>query len=139
MQIKKLASGLKLVSSDNLQDILTGMGITPDFESSDAVLRYIHRKADDADIYFISNQQGKPVSTECTFRVAGKQPELWDPVSGQMRDAIAFRETTDGRTTVPLELSARGSIFVVFRKALASGCLIAKTNFLKLSVVSRVI
>ncbi|MCX7005781.1 MAG: glycoside hydrolase, partial [Kiritimatiellaeota bacterium] len=45
----------------------------------------------------------------------GKQPELWDPVTGTIRDAAAFRQE-NGRTTVPLEFNPRESVFVVFRR-----------------------
>jgi hypothetical protein len=47
--------------------------------------------------------------------VGGKQPELWDPVTGEIRDAVAFRQE-DRRTTVPLDFNPRGSVFVVFRR-----------------------
>jgi hypothetical protein len=51
--------------------------------------------------------------------VAGKQPELWNPVTGEIRDAVAFHQE-DGRTTVPLEFNPRESVFVVFRKPIAT-------------------
>ena len=76
---------------------------------------WIHRRTDDADIYFLSNQQPQGISGDVTFRIAGKQPELWDAVSGRHRDAAAFTQR-DGRTTVPLEFPPYGSLFVVFRK-----------------------
>ncbi len=117
--VKKLASKMQLVASDNLQDTLTGLGIAADFKSSDVSLHYIHRRSDDADIYFISNQQSKPVSTECTFRVTGKQPEIWDAVTGEVRNATAF-EIADDRCTLPLKFAERGSLFVVFRKPVKS-------------------
>jgi len=129
-QIKKLASKLKLVTSDNLQDTLNGLGIAADFKSSDASLHYIHRRTDDADVYFISNQQSKPVSAQCTFRVSGKQPEIWDVVTGEVRDASAFK-IAGGHCTLPLEFAERGSLFVVFRKPVKTIKGTAIANFAK--------
>jgi hypothetical protein len=95
------------------------LGIPPDFESaglSDAgELDWIHRRAGDVDIYFVASRWDAKEKAACTFRVAGKQPELWDPVTGEIRDAVAFRQE-GGRTTVPLEFNPRESVFVVFRR-----------------------
>jgi len=105
-----------------LQEILRADGIKPDFQfvstQKGAQIDYIHRRTRDAEIYFVSNQLSRPEKAQCTFRVARRQPELWDVVTGRMRNAVAFKQTNDGRTTVPLELPPRGSVFVVFRKAI---------------------
>jgi hypothetical protein len=101
----------------------TGSGQSPnlptDFEYAgrdrDAFLDFIHRRDGDADIYFIANRLDRDEIARCTFRISGRQPELWDPVSGAMRDAAAFTQVS-GRTTVPLEFAPYGSIFVIFRK-----------------------
>ena len=55
---------------------------------------------------------------DATFRVSGKQPEIWNPVTGHRRDAAAFSQK-NGRTTVPLHFNPRGSVFVVFRQPIA--------------------
>ncbi|MHC4109547.1 MAG: glycosyl hydrolase [Planctomycetota bacterium] len=136
-EVKKLASKLKLVSSNNLQDTLADLGIGPDFESATVPLHYIHRKSDDADIYFVSNQQNKSVSTRCTFRVGGKQPEIWDAVTGEMRNATAF-EIAGGRCTLPLEFAARGSLFVVFRKPTRSLKGTSTANYARLIQVGEI-
>jgi hypothetical protein len=93
--------------------VLAKLGTPPDFLSK-APLRFIHRKLDGADAYFVSNQAKKPVRSECTFRMAGRQPELWDPVTGNTRPIEDFRSAA-GRTTLTLGLAESGSCFVVFR------------------------
>jgi hypothetical protein len=55
---------------------------------------------------------------QCAFRVTGKQPELWDALTGETRPATAFRQE-DGRTILPLDFAGHGSIFVVFRKEIS--------------------
>jgi hypothetical protein len=50
------------------------------------------------------------------LRVAGRRPELWDAVTGEIRPATDWK-TENGRTTLPLRLERNGSIFVVFRES----------------------
>jgi hypothetical protein len=95
-------------------EVLGGLGVPPDFET-DVPLRYTHRRDGDAEIYFVANGQAATVTAECTFRVSGKTPEIWDPVTGRRQAAIAFRQH-QGRTTVPLEFDPHGSLFVIFRQ-----------------------
>jgi hypothetical protein len=95
-------------------NVLAQMGLPPDFEA-DAALRYIHRRAGDTDIYFISNRSNEWCDATASFRVTGKVPELWDPMTGQTRRLVVCRER-DGRTILPLSLEPSGSVFVIFRK-----------------------
>ncbi|HRU15514.1 MAG TPA: glycosyl hydrolase [Anaerohalosphaeraceae bacterium] len=108
----------RLIWGETARRVLLEDRVKPDFEftCSDpgAHLDYIHYTLDDADVYFVSNQTESTVTTDCLFRVTGKAPELWDPVTGQIRPA-AFR-TVESRTQLPLRLSPYGSLFVVFRK-----------------------
>ncbi|HYF31743.1 MAG TPA: glycosyl hydrolase [Chitinophagaceae bacterium] len=102
-----------------IQDILLNLKLLPDFQftstSGDAPLRYIHRKWNDNDIYFISNQRRTYEDTVCTFRVPNKQPELWDAVTGKIIRAGIY-EVLNGRMRLPVQLEPYGSVFVVFRK-----------------------
>jgi hypothetical protein len=82
---------------------------------------FLHRKLDDADIYFVDNRQDRAESVDATFRVEGKTPELWDAATGESKPA-SYR-IADGRTTVPLHLDPYGSIFVVFRAAATASSL----------------
>jgi hypothetical protein len=96
------------------EEVLGKLGVLPDFEA-DASLRYTHRRDGDADIYFISNSLDRSLEADCTFRVVGRRPELWDPVTGEIRSLDAF-EITGGRTSVPLRFEPHQSFFIVFRK-----------------------
>jgi hypothetical protein len=93
--------------------VLSQMGVPPDFEADG--VRYIHRREPGADLYFIANREGQTRTTTCRFRVAGLQPEWWNPVSGECCD-LPEHEEKDGRTAVPVRLEAFESGFVVFRK-----------------------
>jgi len=101
-----------------IRDVLEMDGIMPDFEYSgnnpDAFLDFIHRKSKDYEFYFVCNRNKQREEVTCTFRVTGKLPELWDPVTGQRRPAEAFTQD-NGRTTLPLGLTPYESVFVVFR------------------------
>ena len=94
--------------------LLGKLGVPPDFES-DGPLRYTHRRTKEAEIYFVANHDDQRAEASCTFRVSGKAPELWDPLTGQTRDLPEFT-SRDGRTTVPMRFEPAQSFFVVFRK-----------------------
>ncbi|MFT2010030.1 glycosyl hydrolase [Pontibacter sp. 13R65] len=77
-------------------------------------IAWTHRSSPDFDIYFISNQQEKQRSLELSLRVAGREPELYDAVTGEVRRAANWR-IENNRTMLPLQLEANGSIFVVLQ------------------------
>lgn len=93
-----------------VEEALRAEHVLPDFAGP---WEYIHRRTENGEIYFVRGQG----QAECTFRVGGRQPELWDPVSGSIRDALCFAPTADGRTRVALWLPVNGSVFVVFRRS----------------------
>ncbi len=99
--------------------LLARLGIAPDFESTGDV-RFIHRREGATDIYFVGNRTAQPLAAECRFRVAGRQPELWDPLTGARR-ALPNFGARDGRTSVPLEFAPYQSFFVIFRQPAAPG------------------
>ncbi|MDD4191110.1 MAG: glycosyl hydrolase [Mangrovibacterium sp.] len=108
MQVRKVGKG-KIYTHTTMEEILGDAGILPDFEGP---FEYHHRTGGHTDIYFVSGE-GK---AECIFRVDGKVPEIWNPVTGQAADAVSCRSTADGRTAVLIDLPENGSAFVVFRK-----------------------
>ncbi len=96
----------------------------PDFSASQSGMKFIHRRAGDAEIYFVSNQRKTARTVDCTFRVSGKVPELWHPDSGQM-ETVALYGATNGGTTVPIPFDPVGSVFVVFRKPASADHVVA--------------
>ena len=99
----------KIIVGTEIDDALQAKGIPRDFEGP---WHYIHRRLGDGDVYFVAGSG----QAECTFRTSGKEPELWDPATGAIRDAVWYRATDDGRTVVPIRLPENGSTFVVFRR-----------------------
>lgn len=97
--------------------------LEPDFTftglSDEGEIDWIHRRTASTDIYYVTSRWTSPEKIAASFRVAGRQPELWDPVTGEIRDARAFAQHHDV-TTVPLAFGPRGSVFVVFRRPIAS-------------------
>ena len=89
----------------------------PDFDyakpSNDSDLKFVHRKLNNGDIYFVANRNDRDESIDATFRVTGKAPELWRAETGST-EAVSFK-VADGRTTLPLHLEPWGTVFVVFR------------------------
>lgn len=118
------------------EKVLQLQNIPPDFgyESvyPDTHLDYIHRYTPSEDIYFIANRLSRHgidhneyhyftdlpdryEETVCKFRVSGKVPELWDPITGNVQEIPVYYEK-NGYTHVPLHFTPEGSKIIVFRK-----------------------
>jgi hypothetical protein len=94
--------------------ILSGMGVAQDFTSTTPI-RAIHRLVDGADIYFLSNASENAVDSACAFRATGRQPEWWNPVTGETR-VLPNYAVKSGITTLQVHLAPFESGFVVFQK-----------------------
>jgi len=104
--------GLKVKGELNVA-LVEELGITPDFKANQNKIKYTHRRTADREIYFVSNQNKEPVAFTAEFRVADKTPELWNPVTGEIRALPQF-EPKGEITAVPLEMESFESYFVVF-------------------------
>ena len=118
---KMLGNG-RLVWGQNSREFLQNEGVDFDFEvinpENQLDYQYIHYTIDESDVYFISNQTDQSKSVNCAFRISGKQPELWDPVTGEITTAHAFEQIED-RTIIPIELDPYGSCFIIFNNVIA--------------------
>lgn len=98
-----------------IEKVLEEKGITPDFMVDNCAesIKFIHRHLDKGDIYFVSNQSARELEIKATFRCSGRAPQLWNPLSGEIRSLPQYDD--NGSTiTVPLRLDALESSFVVF-------------------------
>ncbi|MBP1766624.1 MAG: Alpha-L-arabinofuranosidase precursor, partial [Candidatus Aminicenantes bacterium] len=109
----------KVYGGQTIVQALDALGVAPDFgytqPRQDTNLRFVHRRLDDGDIYWVSNANNRPEILEASFRIEGKDPELWRADSGVIEPA-PYR-TENGRTIIPLRLDPNDAVFVVFRKA----------------------
>ena len=107
----------------SVQSVMDRINLKPDFEvssrSGDAPITYIHRRIDGGDYYFVANQRRSVEDMVLTFRVDGKQPELWDATTGKITP-VKIYNVADGRVKVPVQLESCGSVFVVFRSPAAN-------------------
>jgi hypothetical protein len=67
----------------------------------------------------VANRAAKAVEANCCFRVTGRQPEVFDPMTATTRGLPDFCET-DGRTVIPMRFEPGQSFFVVFRAPVTS-------------------
>ncbi|HEY0947522.1 MAG TPA: glycosyl hydrolase [Opitutaceae bacterium] len=114
----------RILTGRTITEALRDLELRPDFqfhgERPDTAVAWQHRKLADGDVFFVANRQRRPETLVASFRgMAGREPEIWWPESGDRRDASLY--STDGdRALVPLQLQPAESVFVLFRRP-ASG------------------
>jgi hypothetical protein len=126
--VERTASGTRKVGKGRviwgteLEDVIKADGLAAACEirgvSPDAKVDWIHRRLENADIFFVASGSEKQIEFEAAFRIEGKAPELWDPVTGNVRELPDFY-TDVHHIIVPMRLEAYQSFFVVFRKVTA--------------------
>ncbi|MGN1215088.1 MAG: glycosylhydrolase-like jelly roll fold domain-containing protein, partial [Candidatus Cryptobacteroides sp.] len=126
----------RIYKDASLEQIFADLGIVPDFVADDSQLplQFIHLRLSDGEYYFVSNQGDKAISFDGIFRVTGKTPELWNPLTKEVRDLTEYRTLT-GAVKIPMQLEAYESSFIVFRKdtdkASSEGCNYPARNVLE--------
>ncbi len=112
----------KVYAGQTIGQALAALRVEPDFEytkpRADTKLLFVHRKLADGDIYWVNNRNKRMETLEASFRVQGKDAELWHADTGEVEPAPYL--IANGRTTVPLRLEPYDAVFVVFRKPAAT-------------------
>lgn len=110
----------RMLTALTIAEALRELKVRPGFqfrgERPDTAVAWQHRKLAEGDLFFVANRQRRPETLVASFRgMAGREPEIWWPESGDRKIAALY--STDGdRALVPLQLEPAESIFVLFRK-----------------------
>lgn len=118
VKVKHAAYGKgQIMSGMSLEEVFEWIDYIPDFKTTaDAPVLYNHRDLGKTQIYFVTNQSDSTITVESKFRVKHMVPELWEATSGNIRVLPSFVSDAES-TTVPLQLEAYESVFVVFRSS----------------------
>ena len=78
--VHKVGKGT-VFAGQKLTEVFSALHVDPDFDyskhSNDSNVEFAHRKLNNGDIYFVDNRSDQEATIDATFRVAGKEPELW--------------------------------------------------------------
>ncbi len=120
LKVKKIGKGRVITGIYDVASFAP-LGIEKDFYALDAdgrqavKIAWTHRIADEKEIYFVSNQNDEIRNLELSFRVSGKIPELYFPVTDTKTECKQWR-MENGRTIIPCRFENNESFFVVFEK-----------------------
>ena len=107
----------KVYAGQSVGEVLKSQEVLPDFtytkSQENTRLLFVHRKLNNVDIYWINNRNSQVEDLEVTFRVEGKEAEIWHPENGKIEPASY--SIVEKLTKVPLHLEPSDAIFVVFR------------------------
>lgn len=105
-------SGRKNVLVDcTLDELLNKAGVAPDVIFNPD-MHYLHRSLGDIDIYWINKPSKDYYETLVSFRITGRDVQIWHADNGRMEQASYDQK--DGRTEVKLPLVPDDAVFVVF-------------------------
>ncbi len=107
---------------------LNSIGVQPNF-TADGTVRYIHKKMPDVDLYFVSNRTNNQTKVTCTFRINDAYPELWDPMTGEIRSLPEFTVNNNGTISIPLQFEAHEAYAIVFSNRAQKKAIKGKKNF----------
>jgi hypothetical protein len=133
-QVAQLAEklwGTALINDKSIVDFLIEGEVPPDFsveQGNKTDISFIHKKQEDTDTYFIANSRLESREELFRFRISGKQPELWNAETGDIKDLAEWQDNGDGTTSIPIRLASEEAVFVIFRKPFTSSEHLVKTS-----------
>lgn len=107
---RRIGAG-RLLWGGTLEEALRRCGIEPDVAGTSSAT-WCHRSVDGRQVYFVAAGRETPLRANLRFRATGRV-EFWDPLRAA-RTAAPVWHASGGFTTVPVDLPAAGSVFVMF-------------------------
>jgi|GEM_PF-369507 len=94
------------------------LGVRPDVVLNDGreSIRYVHRRANDIDYYFLSSSDDAPLDAVVTFAHGDRIPDVWDLWTGQVMPASIYM-TRGSQTGVALHFEPETAVVVSFERA----------------------
>ena len=78
----------KVYAGQEAAAVLAALPIAPDFSytkpQDDTNLLFVHRTLPGSEVYWVDNRANRVETVDATFRVTGKEAELWHADSGVM-------------------------------------------------------
>lgn len=106
----------KVFGGRTISEVLNALNIIPDFTytrpQDKTNILFVHRQSGNVDFYWVNNRNPKVEELEATFRIKGREAEIWHPETGKIEKASY--SIVNGITKVPLHLEASDAVFVVF-------------------------
>jgi hypothetical protein len=93
---------------------LKNLGVAEDLiiKKQEAEILYVHRTTADKEIYWLNNRSENNNLATISFRVKGKTPKLFHPMTGEV-SAVSY-SIVNGRTEINLSFTPWDAFFVVF-------------------------
>lgn len=115
-QVRKIGKG-KVYVEYHPKEMPRVLGLKPTCKISGHNIAVRTRQHEDGSLwYYVVNCTSAEKNFDISFKVVGKQPEIWNPETGKS-EKIGVSYEKDGYTTIPMRLAQNDSMFVVFRES----------------------
>ncbi|MEL0456039.1 glycosyl hydrolase [Flavobacteriaceae bacterium SZ-1-7] len=121
----------KVIQLPYLGNDFSELGVEPNVlvNKKDAgTLAWTERQMEEESIYFLSNQKEETQMLDVSFRVIGKVPELYHPISNETK-VLENWKVENGRTIIPLQFQPNEAYFIIFKEGSNKKVSLGKPNW----------
>ena len=97
-----------------MKDLMLAKGIKEDviINNAKAEILYVHRTAENREIYWLNSRTAENNEARISFRIQGKIPKRYDPLTGDI-EPIGYT-IKNGRTEIEMKFSPWDAFFIIF-------------------------